>query len=53
MFSMSAKELNYLLIGETSRGRGSDEREEALIHLIFGEILNASFGSSTNLRYTA
>ena len=23
-----------LLVGETSQGRGSDEREEALIHLI-------------------
>ena len=34
MFSTSAKELSYLLVGETSQGRGSDEREEALIHLL-------------------
>ena len=31
---MSTKDLSYLLVGETSQGRGSDERKEALIHLI-------------------
>ena len=35
LFSMSAKELSYLLIDETSQRSGSDEQEEALIHLIF------------------
>ena len=29
---MPATELSYLLVGESSQGRGSDEREEALIH---------------------
>ena len=31
---MSTKEFTCLLVGETSQGRGSSEREEALIPLI-------------------
>ena len=34
-----AKEFSYLLVGQTSQGRGSDEREEALIHLIAKKML--------------
>ena len=34
VLSTSAKELNYLLVGKTSQGRGSTERDEALIHPI-------------------
>ena len=34
MFCSSTREFSCLLFGETSQGRGSDEQEEALIHLI-------------------
>ena len=34
LFSMPTKDLSCLLVGETSQGRSSDERKEALIHLI-------------------
>ena len=31
---MSTKDLSCLLVGKTSQGRGSDEREEALIQIL-------------------
>ena len=34
LFSTSAKELSYLLVGQISQGRGSNEQGEALIHVI-------------------
>ena len=45
---MSTKDLSYLLVGETSQGRGSVEREEALIHLI--TIPKSNFKKSTKLK---
>ena len=33
-FSTSTQKLSYFLDGESSRGRGSDDQEEALIHPI-------------------